>query len=227
MRCWMSCCAWLAVLAPGPVASQATDKGRPADVRGVMVDGWTGRLDAKAEGAGRTLADTKVWSSNDTLHVEGGPASIFWHPSFMASGRFTVSAVFVAPASPSDDETYGVFMGGSELDGRVPNHLYCVLHGQGMFSVKHRFGGETHSLVERRSSGAIRPPDAAGRVTNQIAWRVDDGAAACVVNGTAVATFPRAILIGDGKLASTDGVTGIRVQEGVDVRVIGLRITQP
>lgn len=227
MRRWMLVCTWCAVLAPRAGEAQASDKGRPSDARGVQVDGWTGRLDAKAEKAGKTLADTRLRSSNDTLQVEAGPASIYWHPSHGASGRYTVAATFIASASASDEETYGIFMGGSDLDGRVPNHLYCILDGRGSFSIKHRFGGELHSLVERRSSGAIRRPDAAGRLTNDLAWQVDGETVACLVNGIAVASFPRATVIGDGKLDSTDGVFGIRVEENVEVRVVGPRLTQP
>ncbi len=104
---------------------------RPSDACGVQVDGWTGRLDAMAEKAGKTLADDySARSSTDTLQAEAGPASIYWHPSHGASGRYTVAATFIASASASDEETYGIFMGGSDLDGRVPNHLYCILTGR-------------------------------------------------------------------------------------------------
>ena len=213
-------------LATGRTEGQgAAAISRPAG-GGVMVDGWKGRLDPKAEKQGRKSSDARFWSADDGWRVAAGPPAIYWNPSNLASGQFTVTATFTASGAAPSRETYGVFMGGSELGGDVPNYLYCTLYGTGMFSVRHRFGDELHSLVERRASPAINRADAEGRTTNTIAWRVDPEHVACLMNGTAVAPSPREVLIGVGKLASTDGAYGLRVNHNLDVRVTGFRITQ-
>lgn len=226
MTRWVNIGAVALMLGTGAAHAQGGAAAPSSEKRGVLVDGWTGRLDPQATKQGRTLADAKFWSSGEDLRVEPGPPGIYWNPSLVARDEYTVSATFKANGAAPARETYGLFMGGSELDGRVPNYLYCSLYGAGMFSIRHRFGDELHTLVERRASEAIHRPDASGEATNEIAWRIDREHVACVINGIAVATFPREVLIGNGKLASTDGAYGLRVNHNLDVRVTGFRITQ-
>ncbi|MEP7380444.1 MAG: hypothetical protein ABI910_02090 [Gemmatimonadota bacterium] len=226
MHHWVLLGALVALAAPSNMTAQEVGANRAPDSRGVQVEGWKGRLDLKAEKQGRKISDAKFWSTDDGWHVAAGPPAIFWSPAEVAAGEFTVSATFSADGDAPHRETYGLFMGGSDLDGRVPNYLYCTLYGVGMFSVKHRFGEELHSLVERRASPAINRRDAKGHTTNTMAWRVDAEHVACLVNGTAVATFPRAVVIGSGKLASTDGAYGLRVNHNLDVLITGFRITK-
>ncbi len=214
------------VLASASAGAQAATATPAAEKRGVLVDGWKGRLDPKAEKQGRTIEDAKFWSADNDLRVAPGPPAIFWNPSFVARGEYTVTATFVSNSAAPPRETYGLFMGGSDLDGDVPNYLYCSLYGAGMFSVRHRFGDELHSLVERRASEVIHRADAKGNATNEIAWRVDAEHVACLLNGIAVATFPRTVLVGNGKLASTDGAYGLRVNHNLGLRVTDFRITQ-
>lgn len=226
MTRWANVGALILLLASNAAWAQGGPAKPAGEKRGVLVDGWKGRLDPQAVKQGRTIDDAKFWSSGDELHLEPGPPGFFWNPSLAAHGEYTITATFNTTGAAPPRETYGVFMGGSDLEGDVPNYLYCSLYGAGMFSIRHRFGDELHTLVERRASEAIHRPDAQGKSTNVIAWRVDKEHVACVINGIAVATFPRAVLIGDGKLASTDGAYGLRMNHNLDVRVTGFRVTQ-
>jgi len=196
-----------------------------AAVSGVQVKGWTGRPDPQAEQQGRRIRDLRFWSTGDTLHAAAGPPAAYWNPAHVATGDYVVRATFTLPSPPPARETVGLFMGGSDLAGDVRNYLYCALHGDGLFSIKHRYGGELHTLVERKASEAILHPDGSGRSTNELAWRVDASQVACLVNGVPVAAFPRTSVIGTGKLDATDGIYGLRINHNLTARITGFART--
>ena len=216
----------IAAIAAAPQATARAQARRPAAVSSTaaapvatLPTGWKARLDPQEEKAGRTLADVKVEGDSAALHVTGGPAATLWNPADTASAAFTVWGSFTQRRASTPPGSYGPFIGGTSLDGKEYNYLYCAVFGSGVFSVKHRFGGELHTLVERKASGAIRRADASGKASNAISWSVDQSNVSCLINGTAVATFPRALVIGPGKLESTDGIFGIHVDRDVDVRI--------
>ena len=49
----------------------------------------------------------------------------------------------------------------------------------------------------------------------------------CAINGTVVASYPKATLVTAGKLKSSDGVYGIRFAHNTDGLVTGLTVTKP
>lgn len=208
------------LIAAAPAPAQARRPSRtPPPPAATLPPGWMARLDPQEEKGGRTLAEVKLEGDSLALHVTGGPAVTLWHPTYRATGRFMVWGSFTQTRASTPPGTYGPFIGGTSLDGTEYNYLYCAVHGSGAYSIKHRFGGELHTLVERRASGTIRPADASGKASNAIGWLVDDANVACVINGTAVSTFPRTLLLGPGKLESIDGIVGLHVDRDVDVRI--------
>lgn len=217
----------LVVLAPDRALAQGNDPDKLVQAGGVLVKGWTGRVDPQAEKQGRKISDAKFFSMGDALHVTAGPAATYWNPAHVASGNYTVKATFTQTKAPVHPEAYGLFMGGTKLDGADQNYLYCVVFGNGMYSIKHRFGGEVHTLVDRKASDALRKAGASGTATNEIAWKVDAQHVSCVINGVAVETFPRPVLVGPGKLESIDGIYGIRVNHNLDVHIAGFAMTSP
>ena len=58
-------------------------------------------------------------------------------------------------------------------------------------------------------------------MTQTIAWTVKGDKAECSINGQVVASLAKADLVGEGKMASTDGIYGIRTAHNVDVIVKG------
>lgn len=217
----------LVVLISVPAMAQGGDPDKLVQDGGVLVKGWTGRIDPQAEKQGRKIGDARFVAMGSGLHVTAGPAATYWNPADVASGSYTVRATFTQTRAPAHPEAYGLFIGGTKLDGEDQNYLYCVAFGTGMYSIKHRFGSEVHTLVDRKASDALHKGDAQGKATNEIAWKVDADRVSCVINGVAVETFPRADLIGPGKLESTDGVYGIRVNHNLDVHVAGFGMTKP
>jgi pentose-5-phosphate-3-epimerase len=78
------------------------------------------------------------------------------------------------------------------------------------------------TVSRRAPNPAVHKAEADGGVTQEIAWNVKGDKAECMVNGTVVASLPKADIVGAGKLESTDGVYGIRVSHNLDVLVTGL-----
>jgi hypothetical protein len=78
------------------------------------------------------------------------------------------------------------------------------------------------TLVNTTAHPAIRKADANGEATNTVGWRVKGGQASCVVNNQVVKTLEKAEFTGADKLASTDGVWGIRASHNVELSVTGL-----
>jgi hypothetical protein len=87
--------------------------------------------------------------------------------------------------------------------------------------VKHRYGSEVHTLTDWTDNAAVKKQDDAGKATNEVALSVGPDKVACSVNGAEVASYPKAQTIGAGKLESTDGVYGIRVNHNLDVHISG------
>jgi len=208
-----------------PAQAAGTEKGGTEG--GVLVTGWRGRVDPQAEKKGATISDVKFWTMGGGLHVTAGPPATYWNPDHVATGNYRVSATFTQTTAPVHPEAYGLFIGGTQLDGDRQNYLYCVIFGTGMFSIKHRFGGEVHTLIDRRASGALKTVDGAGRATNEVAWTVAGNQVSCAINGTPVASFERAQLLGEGKLETIDGVYGIRVNHNLDVHIARFALTRP
>ena len=63
-------------------------------------------------------------------------------------------------------------------------------------------------------------------VTQDIAVTVKADSVECAINGTVVATYPKADIVAAGKLKSTDGVYGIRFAHNTDATVTGLTVVK-
>ena len=59
-------------------------------------------------------------------------------------------------------------------------------------------------------------------VTQEIALSVTSDNVECSINGTVVASYPKAEVMGAGKLSSLDGVYGIRFGHNTEAMVSGL-----
>jgi hypothetical protein len=213
----------ISALVPASAFAQAgSDPDKNVKDGGVMAKGWTGRTDKTTQ----QISSAKFSDMGGGFHVTSGPPAIYWNPANNATGSYTVKASFTQTKAPTHPEAYGVFMGGSKLDSDDQNYLYCVVFGNGMYSVKHRYGGEVHTLVERKASDAVKKADAAGKATNEVGFTVTNDKVSCVINGTAVESFAKADVIGTGKLVSTDGLYGIRVNHNLDVHVSGFGMSK-
>jgi hypothetical protein len=218
------------------VVSIAAQQAPPADASrkvtggGITAAGWKGRVDANEAAKGGKIEDSKFAQVGSEFRLNNGPAAIYWHPAQTASGSYTVSATFTEPKYMSSNDhphPYGIFIGGSKLDTDQATFVYCTPYGNGSFIVR-GMGPAPFRVSQGRSTPheAVKKAEPGGSVTQEVAWVVTPEKAECKINGVVVGTYPKADLVGAGKLESLDGIAGIRVAHNVDVNVSNWKITK-
>jgi hypothetical protein len=205
------------------------DRDRVIPGGGIFVQGWTGKIDAGSTRQGRVLNDAKFVQEGNALHITTGPATTFWNPANTASGDYTVKATFLEPKFMelnSHAHSYGIVIGGNNMGTDQMSYVYCVAYGDGNALVR-GFGPAVFTLLGTSPNAAVHKAAGVGQpVTQEIAWTVKAGRAECSINGTVVAGYDKAQLVGAGKLQSTDGVYGIRFTHNVEAIVTGFAMTK-
>lgn len=214
----------------GGPGSPTADGSRAVTDGGIKIAGWSGKIDAGEEKAGMTIDDAKLAQEGDALHVTTGPATTYWKNDAKASGNYTVKATFTEPKYMNlntHPHPYGVFIGGNGMGTADQSQLYCAAYGNGTFIVR-GFGPAVFNLNGRGAANdAVHKAAGVGQpVTQEVALSVKGGTVECSINGTVVASYDKATLVGDGKLKSTDGVYGVRFAHNTDVMVTGLTVTK-
>ena len=216
---------FLAIIRFGGGPGSLTIEGsRAVTDGGIKLPGWNGRVDAAEEKAGMTLDDARLVGEGQALHATTGPATSYWKTDAIASGDFTVKATFTEPKYMnlnSHPHPYGVFIGGNDMGTPSQTELYCAASGNGTFIVR-GFGPEPFR-IQSGSNASIHK--AAGRgqpVTQDISLSVRGDKVVCSINGSDVASYDKAALVGTGKLKSTDGYYGLRFAHNTDVFVSDL-----
>jgi hypothetical protein len=214
------------VLALAVVLASTTAQAQDADRSvkgGVQVAGWKARIDRRPMSQGKTVNDSRMVSEGQALRLSVGPAGNFWNPSHTAKGDYTVKATFKEhKMAASHPHSYGIFIGGNDLESDTETLAYCIAYGNGTYAVKTFHGAKVTTLVDREATPALKKADANGESTNEIGWSVKGGKASCVINGTSVKTFDKSELVADDKLKSLDGNYGIRVSHNLELTVSGL-----
>ena len=196
-----------------PLAGQGMDHTSSIKGSGKLPAGWNARFDQ----AGADLTQVDVRQAGSALAFRSGPAAIYWNTKDVATGQYTVSAIFDQKKS-MQHEAYGVFIGGQNLSDPTQNYLYFVIKPQaGTMIINHRSSNaRPRAIVAETPSEAINK-DAAGTgaATNAIAIRVSRDSVHFYVNGKEVRTFAKSALGG----VSTEGLAGLRVNHNLDIEV--------
>ena len=182
---------------------------------GVTADGWEARLDRGTDVAGMLSFMAMGSGVHATTAARG--AAIFWQPSSMAKGSYTISASFTQAEPSNHPNAYGLFFGGSDLAGANQQYSYFVIRQNGQFLIKQRMGSDTSDVVGWSAHDAINELDGQGRSTNTLAVEVGSTQVRFLVNGTEVSTQPRSAV-------DTDGITGLRVTHFLSVHVDNLML---
>lgn len=194
---------------------------------GITAPGWMGTVDAKEEQAGLTLQNARLAAEGANLHVTTGPAVTYWKTSARATGDYTVKATFTESdymGLNDHPHPYGIVIAGNDLGTPRQSYLYCAAYGNGTFIVR-GMGPDPFSMGSRRPApnDAVHKAEGVHKpVTQEIAMSVKGDSVSCAINGTVVATYTKAELVAPGKLASTDGVYGLRFAHNTDAVVSGL-----
>jgi hypothetical protein len=206
----------LAFLAGTPVlAQEAAPKVPPA---------WKVRAD---NGTATVVADPQLEvNRSDTVrlvtmppgwHITTGPAIITWDPAWQASGNYRVELEsFLFPGERQ--EGFGLFVGGTDLEGPGQSYLYVLLRKNGEIIVKRRDGAETATIVPWLPHPAI-VPQTEGTAKNVLAIEVTSDSVRVFVNHQRVSGLPRSGL-------PTDGQVGLRVNHMLNVHVTRVDITK-
>ena len=222
--------------AGGRQAAGGPDPARIVPGGGIFVSGWMGKIDGAEAANGQVLNNSKLSQDGAALHVETGPATTFWNPANKASGNYTVKATFHEPkyqAFNSHPHPYGIMIGGNDLGTAKQSYMYCGAYGNGTFIARGFSASDDPSKDTVFSINGARPTandaihKAAGTgepVTQDIAVTVKADSVECSINGTVVGKYPKADIVTEGRLKSTDGIYGIRFAHNTDATVTGLTI---
>lgn len=214
-------------LAFAATAAAAQDADRSVKEGGIKAPGWKGRVDRRPASQGKTVADSRLTIEGNAIRLSVGPAGNFWRDTDVATGDYEVKATFKEhKMAAQHPHSYGIFIGGADLESETETLMYCIAYGNGTYSVKTFHGASVITLVDRAASPALNKADASGEATNEIGWRVKGGKASCVINGTEVKSFDRAEVVTGDKLKSLDGVYGIRVSHNLELTVSNLKLSK-
>ena len=205
-------------------AATAQDPTNRVAGSGIQVKGWQGRTDRNEQ----KISDVKFVQMGTGFHLTGGPHAILWNSDHKATGDYTVKArITKTPQSTSThEESYGLFIGGTDLNGPKQNYLYCVVFGSGNVMVRHRDACDTHTLLGKTANVEVSKMGERG-ATDEVAMWVRSGRVGCSVNGTEVFSAASSDMIGPGKLVSTDGIFGIRASHNLDLHIEGPTVSKP
>jgi hypothetical protein len=211
-------------------AQAPADASRVIADGGVFAPGWTGQIDSAEAGRGLVLANAKLTLDGAVLHITTGPATTYWNPKNVATGSYTVKATFNEPKFMnlnSHPHPYGIFIAGNDMGTPQATYLYCAAYGNGTFIVR-GFGPAPFQMNGRGDSAAsVHKAAAVGSpVTQDVAMSVTSDTVSCTINGAVVASYPKASLVGPGKLKSTDGIYGIRFAHNTEGTVTGLAVSK-
>ena len=186
-----------------------------AGAQGVQAEGWEARLDFEAD----IDSVLSFMTMGDGVHATttGSGFAIFWQPESMAEGDFSISATFTQMERSGHANAYGMFLGGSDLQGAGQQYSYFMLRQGGEFLIKKRMGEDLPTLVDWTANDAVNDLDANGSSTNMLTVEASGDTVRFLVNGTEVSTQPRSEV-------DTDGITGLRVTHLLNVHVSGLNL---
>ena len=213
MRIRFVAAAALAAAFAAPLAGQGMDHTSKVSGSGKLPAGWNVRFDQ----ASATLNQVDVRQAGSALAFRSGPAGIFWNTRDVATGLYTVSAIFDQKKS-MEHEAYGVFIGGQNLSDPTQNYLYFAIKPQaGTYLINHRNGNAApRAIVPLTPSPAInKDAPGTGAATNAIAIRVSRDSLHFYINGKEVRTFAKSAIAG----ASSEGLAGLRINHNLDIEV--------
>ena len=209
----------------GSMAGMAGMGGDPTNKvigSGQLPAGWLMRFDPVR--AGQPAYDMKEISfvpMAGGFHFKSGPAAIYYNPKDMGKGVFAVSATF-SQAKSMLHETYGLFIGGANLQDSTQSYVYFVIRpSDGSYQVKVRGSNAPPPKVASPpvDPAIVKDDPTDGHATNTLTIHVAPDSVHFIANGKVVKGMSKAEL---GR--ATDGQVGLRINHNLDVHVAGFGI---
>ena len=180
---------------------------------GSLPSGWKGRLDSND----KSLAGVKAMQMGGGVHFMTGPAGIYYTPVDTATGAYEAHATFTQMAPADHPEAYGLFIGGSDLEGAGQKYTYFIVRQDGKYMIKRRAGADTPTVMDWTDSAAIKKADGSGKMTNTLAIEVARDKVRFLVNGTEVTSV-------DAAKVDAAGTPGLRVNHNLNLHVDGFAV---
>jgi len=198
-------------------AAMSDDDPDVAAIGGTGVpNGYVGRTDRTDQ----QLSGAKYALSGGGWDVTTGPAHILYRPTDSASGSYTVTTTIEQLTAPAHPEAYGVFVGGSNLDGPRQQYLYFLARGTGEFMARVREGDKTRNVIAWQKNAAVPTANASGQGSYRLAIQVAPDSVRFLVNGQRVGGVAATGL-------PTSGVYGVRINHNLHVRAMPATVTRP
>ena len=141
------------------------DNPQPANL--TWPQDWKTRFDRPSDDlvviGDSSVADPDVFFTNmkPGWHITSKrPAGIYWNPNSTASGDYSVSSNIFLFDPGTRNEAFGLFVGGSDLNGESQSYLYFLIRKTGEYLVKVRKGEETENVVGWTANEVIVPMQA-------------------------------------------------------------------
>lgn len=218
----------MTLIAVAPLAAQGRRGDPTAKVSGsgTLPAGWMVRFDpvnprfARPGATPPTITDISFVNMGAGFHITSGPAAIYYNPKDMANakGVYGVSATF-HQAKSMVHESYGIFIGGSNLQDSTQNYLYMVIRPMdGSLAIERRSSNAAPTkLFPMAVNDAVNKDSPAdGSATNMLMIHVAPDTVHFMVNGKLVKAIAKSELG-----MSTDGQPGIRVNHNISVHIDG------
>lgn len=204
-------------ISPDPAFPQGENLGVP--------QGWKWRLD-RTDPEARLTADAepppggiRFVNMTPGWHITTGPAVILYHPSLLAEGGYRTEVKFHQFPPGERNEAFGLFVGGTDLNGDDQSYLYFLIRKTGEFLIKTRNGDSTSVLREWTEHPAIVPytSQTEGTATNVLAIVAGADSLNFYVNEENLASMSRGHL-------PVDGLVGLRINHALNVHVSDLKV---
>ena len=204
--------------APADDAPEAAAPEAVAPVEGTdaIATTFAVRLDSERS----RMEEFELTQEEDAVHIVTGPAGIAWDSALRIDrGDFHMEATFRQFGAPVGyREAYGIFVGGRDLEAEDQEYTYLLVRPTGDFLIKRRIGEITETIVDWTPHAAVAGVQAEGDIPeNVLAVDVILGEARFMVNGQIVHAMP-------APEARPWGISGLRVNHRLDVRVTGHRL---
>ena len=201
-----------ALMLAAPAAAQQPDPDKAVQGSGTLPAGWMARVDG-----GAALTKVKFETMPPGYHITLGPAAIFYQPADTFSGNAHLVGTFHLFPGATHPESFGMFLGGQDLQGANQSYTYFLIRGDGKFLIKRRKGDVTTNVVAWTANSAIKAADSTGHSSNELSILVKDGKVSFMANGKEVHSANAADV-------DTKGVVGVRINRTLSIGLEKLQV---
>mgnify|MGYP001553554043 CR=1 FL=1 len=151
-------------------------------------------------------------------HLTAGRGVILYNPAAMAEGEFVVESEGFLFDPEGASGSYGLILGGRELDTDAPRYVAFEISTDSRFSVRAVRAYESTDLATGTHPGILPWTGETATVRNVLEFDAGATHVRFLVNGDLVAELPRADI-------DPDGIIGFRIDAGLNTHITTLDVS--